>query len=885
MTTQQSSAGPRGFSVNPAPSVRTQQHQATQATTQGQGAQLSAIGSALGSFFGTTAKTIESIGDIQHREELVEIERQNETRKAQGLVDAASGAPRNETLNGFQAYKGAYDVAVADETAARISTDLGAAIRDLPNTPDQDLDAFATDFVRKQVAGGTGDPTIDGRVAWGVKRQADQLLAQKRELIAQTAESNIAETISKSLTRKMMEQGGVTTGQVDGFYAEALGLMKGDVAKADHFFAGVLKTAIYNPGHAASTLAAMRESGFAQRNPDVYREITEAAWHRTNQIKSVAAGNEVEQVNTAYAAAQANYRNAGTLMPVQEYLGFIRRAADVDNRHGVGRGQFPWLTAGLDDRASGHAGARAALQTQADANAIVQAFLGQNGGSLRRVLSNGTAKEPEFNSTIQKSFIPAVNTIMQLPGFAERYPDLAAAQQAGGGYDFLASRQSAGQFGRLLGSRPDAFGFAVDDNTAAQFSDALMSGDPQRMINAVTGAAALRDTPGGEQFLRSLLRDDKARARFDVIVTRARDAGGLENAVSLVVADAGTERREHKAATPGRIDWADALRDPEMKGFAAQDEIDRRAAKALTKASGHDGVIFNPRVNLHPALQEKLYRLTARHAYEQQANLPAGGKPDLSQAADWAAKSVAAEAVPISAQGGVLRYIPDPYAGKGRQLKDPIATYGGRKVYAGAKIVNAFGQEEDPHETFMRKDLPAIVKTFSGLLGLDPADDTFADEFIDGLNPDRAKVAEGRQIRQSGAAASHVYLAPPDTKPGLMPIMKTGQVPLAVFGGQTVRINGKDQVIPTSPAEADSFFAGILPPGVHVIRGAPTREGANTYRFAYGYRLVGDERAAAEELHRLGEARKAEIKVWQANADPITGAVQHQKHPVAFARP
>lgn len=843
----------RGASVVPAASVRTNQAQAVAAVSQGQGNALNALGGALSNFFGTAAKTIDQLGDIEHREDLVLIERQRKARAAQAQADHANGVPRSADLNVYQDYKETYDQAVADETASRVAADLAGAIDRQPNTP-FDVTGFAFEYTKTQLSGGTGDPLVDGMVAAQVKKRAEVAIARKNDAIARTSESNIAQTITKSLTNKMFNQGGVTTEQTEGFYSEALGLAKGDVAKADRLFTQALTEAIYNPGHAASTLAALRDSGFAQRNPDVYREITEKAWVNTNRIKSVAAGQEVQSVNDAYHAAAAKHKNAGTLMPTEDYLGFLRQAADVHSRHGVGRSQFPWMGADLD----AHAGARQALKDQGDVNQIYRAYTGAGDGNLRRTLSSGEGDQ-EFGKVMGKQFIPFVNTVVSTE--AARYPSLAAAQQGGGGYNFMASRDTAREFGSLLSNGADGFGsvgYAVDDNTAAQVGDAIMSGDPSKTIIAAELVQSIKLRPGGEQMLRSVLRDDQARARADVILQRAADSGGLENAVRMVNADRAAERRMGKELKEGGIDWKAATLDPELKIGDLRTQMAKTARDTLLDSQDRDPWFgFKPDVALHPAAQAKLERLAAIRMHEEQDNLPLGKKPDTAKAFKWAAEQIKSEFVPVSAQGNVLRYIPDPYGGKGRQLKDPVAIYNGKPVYSGMKMQNALNKEEDPQATFTKIDRPAIAKTFEGYLG--------------------TKDEKGDPV--------DIYLMPPDRKPGLHQVMTTGQRPLTFVAGQGVRLSGKDTPVPTSPADADNFFRTNLPAGFVAVKGALDGQGRNTYQIHYGYRLVGDGDAKAKTLADLQWARKDAASEIKRNTDATTGAVQLQPKPTAYARP
>ncbi|WPB57674.1 hypothetical protein [Xylophilus sp. GOD-11R] len=832
--------------ANPAARISTNQSQAVAAQVQGQGSAFASLGSSLSNFFGGMEKAVEQYSSTRHSEDMAGIERQRAARAVQAQADHAAGRPRDPGLNEFQDYKGTYDTAVADTTASGIATDLQAAIRNLPDTPGTDLKAFATSFVTEQMKGGTGDPAIDGRVAYVVQQRAEQMIARKTEQIAQTSEANIAETIGKSLTLKIQEQQGATVEQVDGLYSEAMGLMKGDIGKADKFFAGVLSRAIYNPGQAASVLAAMRESEFAKRNPDVYLELTDKAWAQTNRIKSVAAGQEVERVNGKYHAAQLAYQEAGTFMPVQEYLQHMQEANDVNNLHGVGMSQFPWVRSGP----GGHRVAREALQKQADVNVVLEELRKPN-GDLRLRLSQGK-DDIEYSKAMRLLFIPAVN--QWITENAKLYPATAATLTPQGGYDFLANPETAKEFGRLLGTHGVALGHGVDDNTSARFEDFLMSDDPNKVMTATAGLAALQAMPGGDHYVQNVLKDSSARARLDVVMTQARDSGGLENAARSMVALRSTKAPETSKSSGTSVDWKTTLADPSVKVDDVRATIRGIASELILKDQDRSGWFQRTdRMNFAPAVEAQIERLTAQHLEEQRANLPMGAKPNLTKAATWATQQVMHKVVPIAAQGGVLRYVPDPYGGRGRRVDSPVSYYQGQPLYAGMKMLNRLGEMEDPQRTFTEVDRPALAKALPGFLG----------------------------NRQDPGEPEDLYLNPPDQKPGLMQVFTNGMRPLAFYGGMKVRIGSQDLEVPKSFADADTFFRTHLPKGFFAVPGRPDPDGRDTYRIAYGYRLRGDEDAFDKAIADKAYARKAEIAEIKAATDPVTGSVQNQRTPIA----
>jgi hypothetical protein len=401
-------------------------------------------------------------------------------------------------------------------------------------------------------------------------------------------------------------------------------------------------------------------------------------------------------------------------------------------------------------------------------------------------------------------------------------------------------------------------GYAVDDNTAAQVGDAIMSGNPDKVIIAAEAVQAIKLRPGGEQMLRSVLRDDQARARADVILQRAADSGGLENAVRMVSADRAAEKRMGKELKEGGIDWKAATMDPDLKVADLRTQMADVARETLLETQDRDPIFgFKPDVALHPAAQAKLERLAAIRMHEEQDNLPLGKKPDTAKAFKWAAEQIKNEFVPVSAQGNVLRYVPDPYGGKGRQAKDPVAIYNGKPVYSGMKMQNALNKEEDPQATFTKIDRPAIAKAFDGFLS----------------------------TKDEKGDPQDIYLMPPDRKAGLHQVMTSGQRPLGFYGGMGVRLNGKDVKVPTSPADADNFFRTNLPAGFVAVKGAIDGQGRNTYQIHYGYRLLGDADARAKEMADQQWARRDAAALIKQNTDPTTGAVQLQKTPTAYARP
>lgn len=803
---------------NPAATVRTDQAQAVAAQVQGQGSALNAIGGALSGFFGTAAKTAEQVAEIEHREDLVEIDRQNEARKQQGLADQAMGRERDPGLSQYQAYKGAYDVAVADSTANRLAQDLAVKLRDMPNDGSVDPKAAATEFLKGEIGPGTGDAAIDGRMVWAAKRHADLLVAQKREVIAQTAEANIAETITNDVTGKMLSQKGVTTGQVEVWHKQFVDLAKGNLPAADKMFEAALGNAIQNDGHAMSTLAAMRESGYAKRNPDSYLRLSEKAFHQTNRIKSFKAAEEVQSLNGEFTAAAAEYHNAGLVLPSSVFLEFLNRAKVIDSNHGVGQAAFPWMT---------QAAFRENIKKQAEVNTILNTLNGVHAtGDLRQSVNEAGT---EVGKEVNKHFVPA--TAQWIQQNANRFPNLNRTMTSAGLPQPLADVESAREYGRMLASPKEqsAFAYNVDDTTKGIISAGLMGSDVNEAIKAVTLLNEVANGPNADLMLKGLV-GDKEQARFDVI-RRMASTRDIETAVRATVADKDLEKEMANEQDSGTINFPKLLRDPERKQTEIDNDIQSRAGERLKERIGRDDWFGELNANISGSALKALNLSIADHLREQSRTLKGGTKPDLNAAIDFAVKKTAQTFVPLPVQGNTMALVKDPYGGRGRSPDREIATYNGVRVYSGARM-NVGGREEDPLETFMKVDRKALHKLLPGFLG---------------------------DSEDSGSYDS-IYLLPPDAKSGLHPVMKPGGEPLMFQPGQKATFrnaDGKDEtlMIPKDRKEASVLLAQKLPKGFFPLEGA-----GGVFRVQYGYRLRETNESILQDLVNEREDARARIE-------------------------
>lgn len=820
---------------NPAPSVRTEQTQATAAQVQGQGGALSQMAGALSGFFGTAAKSAAQISEIEHNEDLVEIERQNKARADQALADQSMGRERDEGLSKFQAYKGAYDVAVADSTANTLTQDLAVHLRDLPNDGSVDPKQEATQFLKDQIGPGTGDAAVDGRMVWAAKQKADVMVAQKREVIAQTVESNIAQTIKKDLTGKMMSQKGVTSGQTDVWHSQFLALAKGNVQVADRMFEGALSDAIQNDGHAQSTLAALKESGFAERNPDSYLRLTEKAFHQTNRIKSFKAGEEVQSLNGEYAARAAEFHNAGLIMPASEFLGFLHKAHDIDSRHGVGQAAFPWRESGAF---------RQAIVKKAQVNTILDTLNGVRAtGDLRQSVNEANT---EFAKEVKENYVAA--SAAWITQNQSRFPALNRTMTSAGLPQPLADVESAKEYGRMLSSPKEqsAFGYTVDDTTKGMINAGIMGSDVGETIKAVTLLNEVANGPNADLMLKGLI-DDKAQARFDVI-RRMASTRDIETAVRATVSDKDVEAEMAREQEQGTVNFPKLLKDPERKQSDINDDIQAVAGERLKERIGRDDWFGELNANISGSALKSLNLSVADHLREQARTLKGGTKPDLNAAIEFAVKKTYQSFVPLPLQGNTMSLVKDPYGGRGRSPDKPIARYNGTDVFSGARMTVG-GREEDPVETFMQIDRKALHKTLPAFLG----------------------------DKEDAGSAESIYLLPPDAKSGLHPVMKPGGEPLILTPGTKATFRNaegktEDLEIPKDRAAAAAFLASKLPKGFFPLEGA-----GGHFRIQYGYRL----RMNGEEILK-GLTKDREDAA--ANINAATRPVQFETTPLKRPR-
>ena len=95
-------------SVSPAASVSTAQGTYRPSHEVADTSGIAAIGSALGSFFGSAAKTAQDLDAIEHQENLQGIRRENDVLAHAAAADQAAGRPRDPDMAKRWSYEATY---------------------------------------------------------------------------------------------------------------------------------------------------------------------------------------------------------------------------------------------------------------------------------------------------------------------------------------------------------------------------------------------------------------------------------------------------------------------------------------------------------------------------------------------------------------------------------------------------------------------------------------------------------------------------------------------------------------------------------------------------------------------------------------------------------
>lgn len=826
----------------PAATTSAQPYQATAAQFSNDGRALAAIGSALSGFFGTAAKTAQDVGQILHREELTQIERENEALTQQAVVDQKTGRAADGSLMGRKAYASTYKAAAADSMAFDMAEGLKAHMADMPLDGSVDPKAYAEKFYRDQVAGGSGDIEYDSRLLYSFAKSTEQQIAQHNGMVQETQETQVLQTIHQDVTRKLQHQQGITSGQIAESYTRVLAAAHGNTVVANKHFVGMLGHAIQNDGQALAVLNGLQSNGWADANPADYLKLSSDAHANTNRVKTWQAGTEVQSWHQEFSAATAQAKAAGRVLSLDEVHQFTRRAQDIDGKHGVGTSAFHGLSEAMVN----------ASKQKAGVNAVVAAYFGLfDGTNDGGMVAAAMGEEP--GKLMTTYFDPAIPFIAQRVG---TFPHLMKSVNGLGLVNPLVSIPASRDFATLLASKSmqTAAPGGMSDTYKTMLGNALMGTDPSAQATAFEFFKTYQDLAGPAMTGR-MFNSAESAMRFAAVTQMTKLQMDPESAFkrlnlnpddAKVYADDGT----------GKIDWRKVTGKPDIKPHEFQADLTTKLQKGLRESVGRDAFFGAPNLVMGSKEEDMMLGLAAWNMRDQYR---LAGSVDDAAAVAAVVDQMKTRFVTLPGQGNTMQLISDPYGGRGRAMTDPVNTIDGRKVYAGFHIKNLHNELEDPISTY-RQDVATFGKAFPGM------------------------VADGDEKR--------VSLAPPDTVSGLHQVMGANMMPirfgpgqlLALPGGKTdtlqfhagpntawgTGLGGKASQatkLPTDPKELKAFLDERLPPGFFAVPDGHSADGTQTvYSLQYGFRVVGDEAdvkrrlKAGEEAENAANRRRAALK-------------------------
>lgn len=790
------------------PTVRTQEVRGRAAEYDTTPRPVSALGDALAGFFQTGAKTVDALAEIDHREELVRIERENKALQEQAVADQASGAANPDHMS-RQAYAGVYTRASADESARKGAEALREKLRTMPLDGSVDPRTLAEEHFKSEFGPrGTGNAEFDAAWVNTFRRHAEPMIVQAGEQVATVREANAFETIRSDAINTLLDPSKATPGAMAELQTRVLTAARGNQAQADKLLEGIVSQAFMNDGNTTAILNSMQRNGYATRNPDSYLRLSEQAFQRTNAVKTWQAGTEVEQWTSDFDAA---VRKGNGFVPLQELLGFAGRAYTIDSKHGVGAARF-------QDRLN--SAWAAAAKSQAEVNVILTSVATGTPGAL---VASQTGVE--ISKAMEKHFDPAVAQLVQMN--AAQYPELAKAGP-GAMVNPLASPQAATEYGRLIGA-PGFVNAAPDGQSStykSMIGNALLGTDPKLGVNAVHALAAY-DALNGPEMTRKLVRSDE---EWNIYMAAKNSGKGYDEYFASRHANP-TDTKLLTQAQAGTLNWATLT----GKQDAKREDIARDVAKAqdsaLLKSVGRDGWLRDPKVAMSDRMRQAYDSKMVEFLAEQRRT---NGSLDVNEAAAHVVASLKTEATPIPGQGGSLILYPKPKGLGGEVREAPIKLANGKVAYAPGKLKNYAEEEEDTLDTF-HEDMDALPRALPGILNVGGIEHDSDALYLD---------APGA----SGFNGVHTVLAPGGQRVAFVPGQRitvrreAGEQGIDLGGAAPVSFTTTKTANETSPAdpiEFERFMTPLLPKGYHLIP-QHAGNGAVFYTLGYGFRLKKD---------------------------------------------
>lgn len=515
------------------PRTKTDLYSPTAAQVRGNGQQIAALGEALGSFFNTSVRTLASVNQTNQREELIQIERENQALALQGGVDHAAGKEKDPRYLDRQAYAGAYETAAADDHALDLNEGLRAKFAALDlSDPNLDLHGMAEDYYRENVGNGTGQPQYDARLLQRYTSASQSLIQQYAEGQRSTIQANTAAELIQSATRQVLSPTGITTPQFADLRERLTYLTHGDRAAADK----LLMTALsgqQNAFQGDAILRSMQDLGMDKNEPELFNNISAQVWKNQSTIKTRDAGIALQNWQMDLATEQAKYPHG--VLPMDRVMEFASRAQAIDGVHGVGLGRF-----NIEQLMVQSAKQKVRL------NAMEGVMRGVYGNADLAAASraNGDSSPAE---TIKKDFQP----YMQMALGSD--PDFHATRDNLGNIRPLLTAETSAKFGVWTAQNFMRFGMSPwDKETAQRVAAGLTGNNIDSIKNSYLALRAARDAGvSRDQASQFFDGNAAAEAHFNGLDVLVRSGIPIEQAAKAQVENFYDAREFGEAAKTG----------------------------------------------------------------------------------------------------------------------------------------------------------------------------------------------------------------------------------------------------------------------------------------------------------------------------------------------
>lgn len=789
------------------------------AQVQGTGQQLSQLGNVFGSFFGNLARTSDAIGQTLHQEKLNEVHKENAALKELAMSDVQKGVARRPEYENRQAYFGMYQEASADRASTQDVTKMsdemakGYMLDGSTGTPRE----WADNWIKNNLGeGGTGDPTYDARYLYSINKAADGLVARYGEKTQQNIETIATQDITGDLMDQM-QAGSLTQGSLALGISKATTIFNGDRVAADKFVLN-LAAQVTNATQGTALWERLHDLGYDKTHPELMNDIGERLVARTQQVKTMAAREAVNNWNLRVAGLAAN--PAATS---KDWADAIYDYQKIDSIHGVGMAGVGQALHGMQQAAKATAGvnlARYAVDNQVDHTLVGDHF----GVSAADVANEHQAKM--LSEDAQRGGGALGQTTDNL-GNVHPTKTPEAMQE-------FVAYQTSDRIQRVLPAPPPYI--------KSEMSNALLGKDSALAVNAYSGIKAIQGKVGDAGLSHYLT--PQAEARWRALDAAAPMYGDPTAAFKYVTDNPKAEDTLSKAQQGGKVEWSSLL-GREKKAFEVENDLMSAVGKEVLEKTGRDGFIRNPKVGFHPDVQAEIMGIAAIQA----AELKAQGITDPDRVYEATAKILAGRYVTVPGKDGNFQLAKNPNGSRGAALSDPLnaapdhpfsVQKGYKPFYAGTAFKNALGEVEDPVDHWK-----ADTKKFK--------------ESFPGIAPDVGELYLDATQRNGLRAVYGSDQTPLMFRPGMSVAVPTTvehpyESAVVGLGGKIVEKTTKPVKVPDDPAKAAEFFKQYLPPGMYAMYDSRS----NTYGVMYGYRIEGTQ--AAADARRASNEKRREVE-------------------------